>query len=75
MLVLASYNAGERAADRWKERLAGLEEDEFIEQISYRETRNYVKKILRNYRNYRRLYGEHGALASEGTESSEQTAR
>lgn len=75
VLVLASYNAGERAADRWKERLAGLDEDEFIEQISYRETRNYVKKILRNYRNYRRLYGEHGALLSDGSKGSEQTAR
>ncbi|TFH21148.1 MAG: lytic transglycosylase domain-containing protein, partial [Myxococcales bacterium] len=75
VLVLARYNAGERAADRWKERLAGLDEDEFIEQISYRETRNYMKKILRNYRNYRRLYGEHGALLSDGSKGSEQTAR
>jgi len=56
-LVLASYNAGETAAQRWKDRLEGLELDEFIERISYRETRGYVKKILRNYRNYRRLYG------------------
>jgi soluble lytic murein transglycosylase len=58
VLMLAGYNAGENAADRWKERLEGLEQDEFIEQISYRETRSYVKKILRNYRNYLRLYGE-----------------
>lgn len=58
ILMLAGYNAGERAADRWRDRLKGLDQDEFIEQISYRETRNYVKKILRNYRNYLRLYGE-----------------
>jgi soluble lytic murein transglycosylase-like protein len=58
ILMLAGYNAGEKAADRWLERLNGLEQDEFIEQISYRETRNYVKKILRNHRNYLRLYGE-----------------
>jgi len=60
VLMLAGYNAGEKAADRWKTNLAGLELDEFIEQISYRETRNYVKKILRNYRNYLRLYAELG---------------
>jgi len=66
VLMLASYNAGERAADRWQSRLAGLELDEFVEQISYSETRNYVKKILRNYRNYRRLYGDAGvATGSE----------
>ena len=28
-----------------------------IEQISYRETRGYVKAILRNMRNYRAIYG------------------
>lgn len=72
VLMLAGYNAGEKAADRWKERLKGLEQDEFIEQISYRETRNYVKKILRNYRNYLRLYAElsGGATAKRGEQTS-----
>ena len=31
---------------------------EFIERISYRETRQYVKAVLRNYHAYRTLYGE-----------------
>jgi soluble lytic murein transglycosylase len=57
VLMLAGYNAGEQAAERWRTRLSGADRDEFIEQISYRETRDYVKKVLRNYRNYRRLYG------------------
>ena len=30
--------------------------DEFIEKISYKETRNYVKKVLKNYGRYLRLY-------------------
>ncbi len=58
VLMLAGYNAGENAAERWRQRLRGIDLDEFIERISYRETRNYVKKVLRNYRNYLRLYGE-----------------
>ncbi len=58
VLMLAGYNAGENAASRWQSRNAGMAEDEFIEHISYRETRNYVKKVLRNYRNYARLYGQ-----------------
>jgi soluble lytic murein transglycosylase len=61
VLMLAGYNAGEKAAERWRERGKGLELDEFIEKISYRETRAYVKKVLRNYRNYLRLYGEVGS--------------
>ena len=74
VLMLASYNAGERAAERWQERLAGLDDDEFIEQISYRETRNYVKKILRNYRNYRRLYGDAAAQGDTDPSSFGPTA-
>jgi soluble lytic murein transglycosylase-like protein len=65
VLMLAGYNAGEQAAERWRTRLSGLERDEFIEQISYRETRDYVKKVLRNYRNYRRLYDGGTAAVAE----------
>jgi soluble lytic murein transglycosylase len=60
ILMLAGYNAGEQAADRWRTRFGDLPPDEFVEQITYRETRDYVKKVLRNYRNYRRLYGGGG---------------
>lgn len=56
-LMAAAYNAGESAAARWQALVATYDEDEMIEQISYRETRGYVKSILRNMRNYRRIYG------------------
>lgn len=56
IMAVAAYNAGENAVDKWRERYAGVEPDEFVENISYRETRNYVKLVLRNYRTYRRLY-------------------
>jgi soluble lytic murein transglycosylase len=55
--ALAAYNAGEGAVAKWQQRYPGLEEDEFVESISYRETRNYVKKVLQNRRLYRTLYG------------------
>jgi soluble lytic murein transglycosylase len=57
-LVAAAYNAGEMAAERWKTLAAEYDEDEMIEQISYRETRSYVKAIVRNMRNYRSIYGD-----------------
>ena len=64
ILALGAYNAGERAADKWLARFGELEPDEFIENISYGETRRYVKLVLRNYRTYVRLYGN-GARVSE----------
>jgi soluble lytic murein transglycosylase len=58
ILALAAYNAGEEAVERWQRRYPGLEPDEFVESLSFRETRNYVKLVLRNYRTYLRLYGK-----------------
>jgi soluble lytic murein transglycosylase len=63
--ALAAYNGGENAVDRWLKRYPGLAEDEFVEYISYRETRNYVKQVLKNYRTYQRLYGN-GAVHAGG---------
>jgi len=57
IMAVAAYNAGEGAVDKWRVRYPGLAPDEFAESISYRETRNYVKLVLRNYRTYQRLYG------------------
>ena len=64
ILALGAYNAGERAADKWLARFGELQPDEFIENISYGETRRYVKLVLRNYRTYVRLYGD-GARVAE----------
>src|SRR5262245_14100858 len=54
--ALAAYNGGEDAVVKWERRYAGRDPDEFVELISYRETRDYVKAVLRNYRLYRLLY-------------------
>ena len=56
--AIAAYNAGENAVSRWEARLAGVDDDEFIERIPYPETQLYVKLVLRNLRIYRNLYGE-----------------
>jgi soluble lytic murein transglycosylase len=54
VLYVSSYNASERAVSHWiKTRFKG-DYLEFIERIPYKETRNYVKLVLRNYINYRR---------------------
>jgi soluble lytic murein transglycosylase len=54
--ALAAYNGGEMAADRWVTQAAGCDPDEFVERITYRETREYVKRVLSHYAAYARLY-------------------
>ena len=56
-VALASYNAGPTAARRWVNERPGLPREDFIDDIPYPETQNYVKKILATADDYRRLYG------------------
>ena len=56
-LALASYNAGENRVVRWKAERPGVEQDEFIDDIPFPETQNYVKRILGTAEDYRYLYG------------------
>ncbi len=58
--AFAAYNAGEDAVVKWVARAGASEDDEFVEEISFRETRKYVKTVLGNYRRYHRLYGAPG---------------
>ena len=54
--AIAAYNAGPNAVKRWIEKNGHREEDEFVELISYRETRGYVKRVLTSYYVYHELY-------------------
>ena len=56
MLAIASYNAGPGAIGRWVESRGLGDPDEFVNNIPYDETRDYVSKVLGNYWNYLRLY-------------------
>jgi soluble lytic murein transglycosylase len=58
LLAIASYNAGPDVVSSWASRFGSGEMDEFIERIPYRETRNYVKRVLRSHRVYEILYGQ-----------------
>jgi soluble lytic murein transglycosylase len=54
--ILANYNAGPRAVARWTARMPRGDVDEYVESISYRETRLYVKKVLYNGALYQKIY-------------------
>jgi soluble lytic murein transglycosylase len=58
--ALASYNAGENRIVRWKAERPGIDQDEFIDDIPFPETQNYVKRILGTAENYRMLYAGGG---------------
>lgn len=54
--AIAAYNAGESAVDRWEKEIVTDDIEEFVERIPYRETRGYVKLVIRNHRVYKKLY-------------------
>lgn len=55
--ALAEYNAGPGNLEKWEKKNPGAPDDVFIENIEFMETRNYVKRVLRNYYMYKKLYG------------------
>ena len=54
--AIASYNGGIGSIKKWQTSIVYNDTDEFIEQIPYAETKNYVKKVFRSYWNYTRIY-------------------
>lgn len=56
--ALAAYNAGENRLATWESRYQTTEPVLFIDLIPFRETREYVASILRNYFWYRRIHAE-----------------
>ena len=63
-LALAGYNAGDARVRQWLPERRDLEPDEFIEDIPFPETRNYVKRVLGTAEDYRQLYGDTAATRS-----------
>ena len=56
VLAAAAYNAGPFAVNAWVERCNGCAFDEFVESIPYRETRGYVKNVIKSLVRYHRIY-------------------
>jgi soluble lytic murein transglycosylase len=55
-LALAAYNAGSGNVDSWIKDGTLKDDGSDIENIPYKETNNYVRKILRDYEIYKKLY-------------------
>ena len=52
-LAIAAYNAGEERIREWLQQGNYISYDDFIEDIPYDETRNYVKQVLTTYAAYK----------------------
>ena len=51
-LAIAAYNAGAEPVERWLGRAPGLDIDTFVERIPYKETREYVVRVMGNLARY-----------------------
>lgn len=56
MLALAAYNAGPGNVSKWIENGNIRDDGTDIENIPYKETNMYVRKILKDYKIYKKLY-------------------
>ncbi len=56
--VAASYNGGEDNAARWQKRADSKEPFIFAAEVGFAETKDYVFKVMANYRAYCELYTE-----------------
>lgn len=55
-IALTAYNAGMGTVDKWIENGTINKDGSNIENIPYKQTNNYVRKILRDYEIYKKLY-------------------
>jgi soluble lytic murein transglycosylase-like protein len=56
--IAASYNGGEDNAQRWLNRSKPKENAIFTSEVGFSESKNYVFKVMNNYRVYRELYND-----------------
>ncbi len=56
LLALAAYNAGIGNVDNWIKQGIIKEDGSDIENIPFKETNSYVRKIVRDYKIYQQLY-------------------
>ncbi len=55
-LAAGSFNAGPASMMRWCDRNGARPLDEFVELVTYEQTREYIKRVLQIYARYQYLY-------------------
>jgi len=57
--TLAAYNGGATHVKRWKKAVGKKDIDYFVEGITFSETQNYVKRVMKSYYLYQAIYAKH----------------
>jgi soluble lytic murein transglycosylase-like protein len=55
-VAVAAYNGGPMVVNQWLDSCKDCAADEFVDSIPYRETRRYVREVMRNYAQYAHIY-------------------
>ena len=72
--ALAAYNAGEHRVDRWRKVLNTDDDDFFMENIEFEQTRKYVRGVMKYYWMYHLLVHPY-EVAEESSDFPERSAR
>lgn len=56
ILAVLAYNGGIGSVSKWTQNTNCYDIDDFVEQVPYAETQNYLKKVYKSYWNYLRIY-------------------
>jgi soluble lytic murein transglycosylase len=74
VFALASYNGGPTNVERWLNTCPReVDDEEFINAITFTETRRYAQKVLASYRIYKWLYSSDAQNAQPMTDQSTAT--
>ncbi len=56
--MAAAFNSGEENTARWQARTRVSDEDRFVSEIGFRETKDYVRQVMSNYWMYQKIVDE-----------------
>ncbi len=62
-LAVAAYNGGAESVERWTSRAPGMQIDTFVERIPFKETREYVVRVMGNLARYGYLAAADSGIA------------
>jgi soluble lytic murein transglycosylase len=61
-LAVAAYNGGGDSVERWRSRAPEMQIDTFVERIPFKETRDYVVRVMGNLARYGYMAGGEGGV-------------
>ncbi|MBI2219476.1 MAG: transglycosylase SLT domain-containing protein [Candidatus Rokubacteria bacterium] len=74
-LAVAAYNAGPGRVRQWLRTKKTDDLEAFVEQIPFDETRQYVKRVMLSWQEYRRIYGVGGPDMAPHTPQRSEPSR